>query len=177
MAKKNKLQYIILGLLNQEPLSGYDITKAFTTEIGEFWQAGHSQIYPTLQTMEKVDYITHKVEISGTKLEKKIYHITPQGEEKLMDWLMSDIDELKPFKDEFVLKLYFIKNKDDARLQSMLLEQSQLHLAKLNHLEERMKLIFFSEDEINKQYGHYLILDHAIDREKYYIKWLQKYLN
>lgn len=177
MAKKNKLQYIILGLLNQEPLSGYDITKAFATEIGEFWQAGHSQIYPTLQKMEKLNYITHEIEISGTKLEKKIYNITAQGEEMLMDWLTSDINELKPFKDEFILKLYFIKNKNDIRLQAMLSEQLQLHLVKLNHLEERMKLIFFSEDEINKQYGHYLILDHAIDREKYYSKWLQKYLN
>ncbi|WP_409022286.1 PadR family transcriptional regulator [Dellaglioa sp. P0083] len=177
MAKKNKLQYIILGLLNQEPLSGYDITKAFTTDIGEFWQAGHSQIYPALKIMEKDGYITHEIEIAGTKLEKKIYSITSQGKKVLMDWLVSDSGELKPIKDEFILKLYFIKNKDDVQLQQRLIEQLQLHQVKLDHLEGRMKLIFFSEEEINKQYGHYLILDHAIEREKYCVKWFKKYLN
>ena len=34
MAQKNKLQFIILGLLNQQPLTGYDLTKAFDDEIG-----------------------------------------------------------------------------------------------------------------------------------------------
>ena len=53
MAQKNKLQFIILGLLNQQPLTGYDLTKAFDDEIGEFWQAQHSQIYPQLKRLEE----------------------------------------------------------------------------------------------------------------------------
>ena len=53
MAQKNRLQYIILGLLNIESKTGYDLTKAFDSDIGEFWSANHSQIYPLLKKMEQ----------------------------------------------------------------------------------------------------------------------------
>ncbi|XVL26568.1 hypothetical protein AAA443_12200 [Staphylococcus equorum] len=39
MAQKNILQYILLGLLKNQSLSGYDIKKSFEKDIGEFWQA------------------------------------------------------------------------------------------------------------------------------------------
>ncbi|SON64502.1 transcriptional regulator of PadC (fragment) [Latilactobacillus sakei] len=50
MAQKNILQYLLLGLLNQAPKTGYDLKRVFENEIGEFWQAKHSQIYPELKT-------------------------------------------------------------------------------------------------------------------------------
>ena len=40
MAQKNILQYLLLGLLNQAPKTGYDLkTRFLKNEIGEFWQA------------------------------------------------------------------------------------------------------------------------------------------
>lgn len=78
MAQKNILQYIILGLLDQEPRTGYELTQDFAHEIGEFWQAQHSQIYPLLARMEEQGLITHSVEVAGTKLEKKRYSITTE---------------------------------------------------------------------------------------------------
>ena len=42
------LKYSILGLLMQAPTTGYDISKAFGSELGCFWGAKHSQIYPEL---------------------------------------------------------------------------------------------------------------------------------
>ena len=42
------LKYAILGLLNREPMTGYDIAKEFSKDLGEFWNAKHSQIYPEL---------------------------------------------------------------------------------------------------------------------------------
>ena len=51
MAQKNILKYIILGLLAQQELAGYDIKKLFEGELGDFWYSNHSQIYPELQRM------------------------------------------------------------------------------------------------------------------------------
>ena len=50
MPKKRILPYIILGILDQNPGStGKFITNQFKNEIGEFWKASHSQIYPELK--------------------------------------------------------------------------------------------------------------------------------
>ncbi|MBU3158100.1 PadR family transcriptional regulator, partial [Clostridium estertheticum] len=69
MAKKNILKYIILGLLEKQELTGYDIKKIFEDEIGEFWRSNHSQIYPELRKLQEQKLISFRVEIVGNKLE------------------------------------------------------------------------------------------------------------
>ncbi len=177
IGQRNRLQYIILGLLNQRPQTGYDLTKAFEHEIGEFWQAQHSQIYPMLKRLETAGDITHEDTVSGEKLAKKQYSLTPTGHDKLVAWVSEPSPELTATKDEFILKLYFIKTSDDPRLQPMLQEQAALHRAQLAHLQERQQTVFPDQAAIDQAYGHYLILDHAIGRERYYVEWLEKYLN
>lgn len=177
IGQRNRLQYIILGLLNQRPQTGYDLTKAFEHEIGEFWQAQHSQIYPMLKRLETAGDITHEDTVSGEKLAKKQYSLTPTGHDKLVAWVSEPSPELTATKDEFILKLYFIKTSDDPRLQPMLQEQAALHRAQLAHLQERQQTVFPDQAAIDQAYGHYLILDHAIGRERYYVEWLEKYLD
>lgn len=177
IGQRNRLQYIILGLLNQRPQTGYDLTKAFEHEIGEFWQAQHSQIYPMLKRLETAGDITHEDTVSGEKLAKKQYSLTPTGHDKLVAWVSEPSPELTATKDEFILKLYFIKTSDDPRLQPMLQEQAALHRAQLAHLQERQQTVFPDQTAIDQVYGHYLILDHAIGRERYYVEWLEKYLS
>lgn len=177
IGQRNRLQYIILGLLNQQPQTGYDLAKAFENEIGEFWQAQHSQIYPLLKRMENAGDITHEDTVTGEKLAKKQYKLTPTGYQKLVDWVSEPSPELTPNKDEFILKLYFIKTADDPRLQPMLREQYQLHQAQLHHLQQRRETVFADSTTVDHAYGHYLILDHAIERETHYVEWLAQYLN
>ena len=44
MAKDNTTRYIILGLLNHEPLSGYDMKKQIDIMVSQFWNVGYIQI-------------------------------------------------------------------------------------------------------------------------------------
>ncbi|WP_328797450.1 PadR family transcriptional regulator [Lactiplantibacillus plantarum] len=176
MAQKNKLQFIILGLLNQQPLTGYVLTKAFDDEIGEFWQAQHSQIYPQLKRLEEQGYVTHEITVSGEKLEKKLYHITATGRQLLHEWISVGTPDLTATKDEFILKLYFIQTDRDPRLLAMLQEQLTLHTAKLAHLQQRLATVFPQAKAAKQHYGHYLILQHAIGREDYYVNWLKQTL-
>ena len=158
MAQKNKLQFIILGLLNQQPLTGYDLTKSFDDEIGEFWQAQHSQIYPQLKRLEEQGYVTHEITVSGEKLEKKLYHVTTTGRDLLHEWISIGTPDLTATKDEFILKLYFIQTNQDPRLR------------------HRLESVFPKPATAKQHYGHYLILQHAIGRETYYVDWLKQTL-
>lgn len=165
-----------MGLLGQEPQTGYDLTKAFDHEIGEFWQAQHSQIYPMLKRLEEAGDITHQDTVSGEKLAKKQYQLTDQGRQKLTAWVSEPSPELTATKDEFILKLYFIKSADDSRLAPMIQEQLALHQAQLTHLKARQRTVFPDQAAIDAAYGHYLILEHAVEREAHYVDWLQRHL-
>jgi hypothetical protein len=79
-------------------------------------------------------------------------------------------------KDEFVLKLYFVQRADDARLPGMIREQIAIHQEWLDHLEARRQLLFGDENVPQDQFGHYLILDHALTREQQYLSWLDQQL-
>ncbi|KRN28230.1 regulator of phenolic acid metabolism PadR [Lactobacillus selangorensis] len=171
MAQRNTLKYIILGLINERPVTGYELTKAFDSDIGEFWLAQHSQIYPLLKRMEHDQLITHQLEVTGEKLERKRYAITPDGQQELADWLNEPVTKLNANKDEFILKLYFIRDRQDGRLLPMLTTQLQLHQQKRNHLQDQMAQKFPDAAHI-EAYGHFLILQHAISREQDYCQWL-----
>ncbi|HAH76255.1 PadR family transcriptional regulator [Kandleria vitulina DSM 20405] len=174
MAQRNLLPFILLGLIEQSPKTGYDLKKEFETEIGEFWSVKHSQIYSELKRLVASEQIVSETGYFGNKIEKTYYKITNKGKETLETWKYSYDKQLVVNKDEFVLKLYFIKDKNDPRLKDLLNEQLLLHKNKLNHLNERMKKLFSDTKEIDDNYGHYLILDHAIRRENEYASWLEE---
>lgn len=58
----------------------------------------------------------------------------------------------------------------------MLHEQLALHTAKLTHLQQRLATVFPQPAMAKQHYGHYLILQHAIGREDYYVNWLKQTL-
>ncbi|WP_127849452.1 PadR family transcriptional regulator [Lacticaseibacillus hulanensis] len=171
MAKRNILQFIILGLLNQQARTGYELTKAFDSDIGEFWSAQHSQIYPQLQRLEADGQITHSDEVTGEKLNRKRYAVTPAGAAALNDWLAADTEPTIGGRDEFALKLYFIQSPADPRLQHMLAVQQEFHTERCAHLQAQMAAKF-PEGQRADNFGHYLVLDHAIRRETAYVEWL-----
>ena len=127
MARKNTLRYILLGLLSKKKMTGYELNQSFKNEIGEFWQAKHSQIYPELAKMEEQGIIQHQVEITGEKLEKKVYELTEEGKEQLAEWIHTPTNELPVNRDEFVLKLYFVKDVNDPAIVEINQQQRHLH--------------------------------------------------
>ena len=46
------LRYALLALLTAQPMTGYDLARAFHTSVGHVWHAPDSQIYPELRRME-----------------------------------------------------------------------------------------------------------------------------
>ena len=65
------LKYAILGLLNRNEMTGYELSKEFETTLFEFWNAKHSQIYPELKSLNAEGLIQYRVEITGNVLEMK----------------------------------------------------------------------------------------------------------
>ncbi|WP_334328606.1 PadR family transcriptional regulator [Companilactobacillus sp. HBUAS59699] len=172
MPKKRVLPYILLGLINnQAKLTGYQISQEFNNEIGEFWHASHSQIYPELQRMIDDGWVMSDEESSDSK--STYYVITDKGNDALSEWLNEPLSE----KDDlFSLKLYFVKDKHDSLMKKLIQQQLKINSAHYSHLLERKKLLFSKSSDIESSYGHYLILSSAIERESNHIKWLNDVL-
>jgi DNA-binding PadR family transcriptional regulator len=83
------LPHILLGML-REPMTGYDVKKAFNEGARHFWSAELSQIYPTLQKMRARGWLRSRLEPSAKGPPRRVYRRTKKGTEALRDWLLSD---------------------------------------------------------------------------------------
>jgi DNA-binding PadR family transcriptional regulator len=174
MAQKNVLKYIILGLLAQQELAGYDIKKLFEGELGDFWYSNHSQIYPELQRMETGGIIDSFSKTIGQKLEKKFYRITDSGKALLREWLQEPLGDVAPTRDEFTMKLYLIQDAADPLIPELFAEEIARHEEKYQYLQARWQQLFATEEAQQRHYGHAQILQQAILREKQRLTWLHR---
>ncbi|WP_119327102.1 PadR family transcriptional regulator [Companilactobacillus musae] len=169
MPKKRILPYVLLGLINNKgSLSGYQISQEFKNEVGDFWHASHSQIYPELGRMKDDGWLKDHDEDKST-----FYTLTTEGHQILRTWMQEPLDDNEEL---FSLKLYFIKDESDPLLNTLLKEELQIKQTKLDYLQGRLQTVFDTENKIKDNYGHYLILTRAIERESNHINWLKNKL-
>lgn len=174
------LKYAILGLINREPMTGYDIAREFNSNnLANFWYAKHSQIYPELIRLADEGLLTCQVVIQGEKLEKKLYTITDKGREELMAWLMEDEPIPATPKDIFRLRIYFSDFMTPDELTWHLKDQIKKHSDKRKYLTDIMESYHHNTVPPfgTKDYGDFMVLEGAILREDSYIQWLQNCLN
>lgn len=82
------LKHTILAFLSRQPLSGYDVAKEFAEGFGScFWKASQQQVYAELAKLEQQGKVTYEAIPQPGRLDKKIYSITEQGRQELLDWL------------------------------------------------------------------------------------------
>ncbi|MGG4322801.1 PadR family transcriptional regulator [Bacillus sonorensis] len=174
------LKYAILGLLDKGSLSGYDMTSHFKAELGQFWSAKHSQIYPELKKLTNEGFIEFKTVIQGSKLEKKMYSITDDGKRELHEWLTAYKPVPDTVKDEFMLKAYFISSMKPSEAEGLFADQLAKRKEKAAFLKERLETL---KQEAgpgisfrSPHFGHYLVLTRALERENGYCSWLEKAL-
>ena len=141
MPKKRILPYIILGLLAQhEGMTGRQITRQFQNEIGEFWKAARSQIYPELRQMVQYKWIEKYVKADN---DKEIYYkLLPLGKQKLTRWIEEPLEDLPVSQDLFSLKLFFIQDVNHPELHRLVQEEIQLPETQLSYLKMREQLLF-----------------------------------
>lgn len=166
------LKYAILGLLMERPMAGYDIMKAFSEKLNEFWYAKHSQIYPELKKLKEEGLVSYEIRRTGEVMEKKIYTITERGEADFRQWLNQETPLEPTPKDVFRLKSFFSHFQDQEKKLCLTRIQIQLHEERLSHLLEEYKKFPDVPASSDPRLGDYMILEHGIMREQMTIQWL-----
>ena len=71
------IQYAILGLLSQQPLTGYDLKKIFVEEETFYWSGNNNQIYRTLVKLHEAALVTQEVHHQETAGTNRYFRCNP----------------------------------------------------------------------------------------------------
>jgi DNA-binding PadR family transcriptional regulator len=108
------LHYFILGLLTQQPMSGYDI-KCFLKGLN--WLIG--SLYPALRALRQEDLVTMEVVPGLDRPPKKIYSVTEAGHQALQAWTEEPIAANATLR-AFVMRLLLADSHSHDRLSAHL---------------------------------------------------------
>jgi PadR family transcriptional regulator AphA len=109
------LRYFILGLLTQQPMSGYDI-KCFLKGLN--WLIGSpssGSLYPALRALRQEDLVTMEVVPGLDRPPKKIYSVTEAGHQALQAWIEEPIAANATLR-AFVMRLLLADSHSRAGL-------------------------------------------------------------
>ncbi|VBB07263.1 transcription regulator padr n-terminal [Lucifera butyrica] len=171
----NTLEYAILGLIDKQKVTGYDLTKIFNDSIADFWSANQSQIYPELKKLVQAGLIQYKVVIQGEVLEKKLYSITQKGKEVLKQWVLEEEPPLPQNKDIFKLRIYFAEHLSNEELLRKFKDRQE----ECNHLLKRYrkKVAEYQDVQIPpEKLGDFILLKGAIRQLESQITWIDESL-
>jgi len=121
------LKYALLGCLNYQPMSGYDLKQFTDRSTSNFWHAELSQIYVTLKALEKERLISSAAVAQEGRPERRVYTITENGKQVLNEWLGQPFTEIDLYKDTLLLKLFFSGSLEKENILSQLHIQRSLH--------------------------------------------------
>jgi DNA-binding PadR family transcriptional regulator len=106
----SSLVLAIMGLLSQQPMSGYDIRKLFaTTAMGHFSDSPGA-IYPALKRCEQSGWIKGKVQNPESLRPRRVFSLTHPGRAVLKANLTQPItrDDIMRRPEELILRFAFI---------------------------------------------------------------------
>ena len=121
------LKFALLGSLNYQPMSGYDLKQFTDRSTSNFWHAELSQIYVTLKALEKEGLISSSAMSQEGRPDRRVYTITESGRQALNEWLKQPFTEIDLYKDTLLLKLFFSGSLEKETIITQLHIQRSLH--------------------------------------------------
>ena len=104
----SKVEVVVLGLLADEPLYGYDLLERFRTRSMGFWvEVGKASVYQVLRRLERDGLITGRSQEGPEGPDRRVYRITKPGRDRLTKGLSERFASLEPYETEGGLALGF----------------------------------------------------------------------
>ena len=162
------VRHAILGLLAQKPRHGYETRIAFENLVGgENWEVKPAQIYTTLDRLEDAGLVERSSDLGeGEEPSRRVYRITPLGEEALQEWFASAVAPDHQ-RDEFFIKLVIGIASGHADPEHLIQTQRGL-------LFQEMHAATAQRDEYDPRTGmaQILLLDKVIMHLEADLRWL-----
>jgi PadR family transcriptional regulator AphA len=175
---KMSLDYAILGWLNKEPMSGYDLKKQFDQGVGYFWPVDQTQIYRTLDRLVEQGNVSMHEEIQHNRPNRKVYTVTEAGQAELRRWLTSP-QSLPVLRDPLLIQIFFAASLSNAEIIELLEHQLAEHSRRLAYYQQKVLFpldapVGTPEGVSREQMLRRQVLEYSLRREQTYLEWLEQ---
>lgn len=117
--------YVVLGLIEQmQPASPYDLKRAVSMGVGQFWSLPHTQLYAECGRLAEAGLLSERREEGGRR--RRIYRLAKAGEEALEEWRSEPTSDLYELRDAGLLKLFFGADPKELAPQQLAAHEGRL---------------------------------------------------
>jgi DNA-binding PadR family transcriptional regulator len=116
MEERTILGFALLGLLETQPMSGYDLRKIFASSAMGSFSDSPGTIYPALGRLEKRGLVRGTLEGSSSLRRRRVYRMTPKGAAAFRAWLKKPVtrDDVVRHSNHLMLRFAFMDQSLDA---------------------------------------------------------------
>ncbi len=162
--------YAVLGLLEKEPRSGYDLSAFADRSIAYFWPISRTLVYRELARLERLGLIRGTAVVQERLPDKRLYTITGHGRTALDEWLAQPTFEEARFRSGFLLKFFFGLRLPSERVTQLIDD----YRASLEHeLWTLRGIVQRLADDPSKVFGRLAAL-HGIRSAEARLVWLRE---
>ncbi len=105
----SKVEVVVLGLLAEEPLYGYDLLERFRTRSMGFWvEVGKASVYQALRRLEEEGLATGRPQEGTGGPDRRVYRVTASGRARLRAGLRERCADARPYETDAGLALGFV---------------------------------------------------------------------
>jgi DNA-binding PadR family transcriptional regulator len=103
------LELAVLGLLKERPMHGYQLSRELSDSLGGLWRVSYGSLYPTLRRLEADTAIESEAGDERGARRKKVYRITPKGEQIFIELLQESPNDTQSEDARFRMRLAFFR--------------------------------------------------------------------
>ena len=127
------ISHAILGVLMDGDRHGYELARMLAERIGgEAYNTG--QIHQALEQLQRAGWAVSRTTVEASRSRRE-FRVTSEGRVEFLRWLARPVAPLRPTRDDMLLKLVFLAERDRAAAVR-LLEARKREL--LNQLTEHL---------------------------------------
>lgn len=159
---------MILGLLADAPMTGYDIKKRVQASLSVATHASYGTLYPTLHKLLEEGAVAVQEVEQVNRPSKKVYRLTDVGRRQLRAWLHEPAaaDQVRR---EFLLKLYLAKHLAPEIIRDLIRQRRSEQNARINALKAEA-----AHCAADATFEKDWVLDYAIVIAQAEIDWLDQ---
>lgn len=160
-----QLDYAILGLLKNKPLTGYAIRKVFETSAMGNYSSSPGAIYPALKRLQQLKLV-EKITL------KAGFQLTEKGKKELIDWLQKTVnqEDVKKRIDTLLLRFAFMEGMIPISKQTQFLTEFIQSLT----IVEMELTDFIQTNKTTLPINGQLAIENGLEVYRAHLRWAKK---
>jgi PadR family transcriptional regulator, regulatory protein AphA len=164
------LEYVLLALLDQKPMHGYELYQEICgmQGISKIWNIKQALLYAILEKLEERGFLTSKLIPGETYPPRKYFHLTEIGQSSFQEWLKTPVRRARDLRQEFLAKLIIAHRFGKADLLALIHIQEEACQAWARDLQSDVPPL------TPEHLDEWMVYSFRVNRVEAVLKWLKR---